>query len=128
MQIPQDWRAEREGPKLILEPQDGSIKLIFFAPAERGMEAGMTEVAKTISNRRNTGTDMRSKLIADKMHLQNYYGTGEVKDRSVRWMMTLVDKNTFEEPRLAAVTFGEAKDFENNLPQVLKIMNGLRRI
>ena len=128
IQVPPQWQSRLEDGKLILSRSDGSIRVIFFAPAERGMEAGMAEVDKRMSKRKNTGVDLRGKAIGDKMHVQNYYGTGEIDGRSVRWMMTLIDKDTFEEPRLAAVTFGNAQDFENYLPQVLTMMSGLRRI
>jgi len=126
--LPSGWKEKREDAKLILQPQDASVKLIFFAPAQRGMEAGMAEVNKTVSNRKNTGVDMRGTKVADQMQVQDYYGTGEVEGHQVRWMMTLVDKNTFGEPRLAALTFGDANGFESNLPRVMRILNGLRRI
>ena len=102
--------------------------MIFFAPAERGLEAGMAEVDKTIKNRRNTGADIRSKLIADKMRVGNYYGIGEVGSTKVKWMLTLVDKATFEEPRLAILTFGDPDGFERNADNVRRIITELKRI
>jgi hypothetical protein len=101
--------------------------MIFFAPAERGLEAGMVQVDSTVKDPRNTGADMRGRRIADRMMVGNYYGTGEVGSAPVKWMLTLVDKSTFEEPRLAVLTFGEPSAFGKNVDEVRQIIAGLKR-
>lgn len=126
--VPSDWKSTRELNKLILSVPDSPLTMMFFAPAERGMEAGMAELDRLITHRRNGKVDMRSKAIADQMKIQNYYGTGEKEGRSVSWIMTLVDKNTFEEPRLAVLTIGPPEDLESKSNMVMEILTGLRRI
>jgi len=71
--VPSGWKTKRESNKLILNSPNSAITMIFFAPAERGMEAGMAQVDKNIKHRRNTGVDMRDQLISDQMKIQNYY-------------------------------------------------------
>ena len=123
--VPTGWKANREGNKIILMPPDSSVTVQVYAPADRSMEEAMTEVDKTVKNKRQTGVDIRSTPIADGMRAQNFQGTGAINGSDVRWILTLV--STSDDKPLAILTYGDLSSFEKGR-DVGQVIASLRKI
>ena len=122
--VPQGWSVRKEGGGLVLMPPDNSLTVKVYAPADRSMEAAMTEVDRTVQNKQTLHIDMKSTAIADGMKVQNFNGTGQVEGKQVQWILSLI--GTADNKPLALLTSGELKGSEK-AHQLGQLVTSLRK-
>lgn len=121
--VPSEWKEEKEDGKYIYTIPNDSMTIIVYAPADRSMEAAMKEVDERIKNKKNTGVDMRSAVIADDMRAQRWIGTGEVGNSQVDWVMTMIGTDG---KSIAILTYGQLDKAEKGY-KLGQLISSLRK-
>ena len=122
--VPADWKEERADGKYFFTTPDNTMTVIVYTPSDPSMEAAMVEVDARIKNKRNTDADQTTTENADEIRTQNWYGTGEVGNARVAWIMTMV--GTDGNP-LAILTYGQL-DKNEKAAGLNQLLASLRRI